>query len=125
LSKRLENICLGTDICGVCSGSNCLVGYTKSIIRKAMNGEQIDLEYFEISNSEKVFDKSKILESLVLTLNLLETDPDKQEFLPIHQARNNFETILLGTHIDDFISIEEYIKKIEKLDRSLAKRIKR
>lgn len=125
LSIQLEDICLGTDVCGECSGSSCLIGYTKSIIRKALNGEEIDLEYFEISNSKKVFDKNKIIESLVLILDLLVKDPFKEEFIPIHQARNNFETILLGTYIDEFISIEEYIKKIEKFDRSLAKRLKR
>jgi len=125
LSKRLEDICLGTDLCGVCSGSSCLVGYTKSIIKKALNGEEIDLEYFEVSNNEKVFDKNKIIESLLLTLNLLVDDPSKKEFIPIHQARNNFEMILLGTYINDFTNLEDYIKKIEKLDKSIAKKLRR
>ena len=125
ISKRLEDICLGTEVCGVCSGSECLVGYTKSIIRKALKGEEIDLNYFEILNNEKIFDKDKIVESLVLTLNLLLKDPCKEEFISIHQARNNFETILLGTYIKEFISFEEYIKKIEKLDKSLAKKLNR
>ncbi len=125
ISIRLEDICLGTDVCGVCSGSDCLVGYTKSIIRKSIKGEEIDLNYFEILNNEKIFDKDKIVESLVLTLNLLLEDPCKEDYIGIHQARNNFETILLGTYIKEFINFEEYIKKIEKLDKSLAKKLNR
>lgn len=125
MSKRLEDICLGTSVCGVCSGKACLVGYTKSIIRKAMNGETIDLEYFEIPENKKEFDKNKVVESLVLTLDLLAKDPFREEFIPIHQARNNFETILLGTFIKEFNNIDDYIFKIEKLDKSIAKRLRR
>ena len=125
LSIRLEDICLGTDVCGICSGKECLVGYTKAIIRKALNGETIDLVHYKIPNNEKEFDKDKIIESLVLILNLLEKDPYKEDYLPIHQARNNFETILLGEHIDEFTNIGEYFNRIEKIDKSVAKRLKR
>ena len=125
ISKKLEDICLGTAVCGVCSGSNCLVGYTKSIIKKASSGENINLNYFEILNSEKIFNKDKIIESLILTLNLLLEDPCKEDFIVIHKDRNNFETIILGTYIKEFINFEEYIKKIEKLDKSLAKKLYR
>ena len=125
MASRLEEICLGVDVCGVCSGSSCLVGYTKMIIRKAINGEEINLNYFEILNNSKIFDIDKIIESLNLTLDLLKEDPCKEDFIPIHQARNNFETILLGSYIKEFINLEEYLKKIDKLDRSLAKKLKR
>ena len=124
ISKKLEDICLGTDVCGVCSGASCLVGYTKSIIKNAVKGESIDLNYFEILNSSKRFDKVKVIESLVLTLNVIIEDPLKEEFIPLHQARNNFETILLGTYIKDFVNFEEYINEIEKSDKSLAKKLK-
>lgn len=124
LSKRLEDICLSTDVCGICSGSNCLVGYTKSIINKAMNGEKINLEYFEVSKNEKVFNKSKIIESLLLTLDFLEKDSNNNDYIPIHQARNNFETILMGTYIKEFISLDDYILKVKKIDKSLAKKLK-
>jgi len=124
ISNKLADICLGTDICGVCSGRNCLVGYTKSIVRKAINGEEVDLHYFEILNNEKEFNKEKIIESLVLTLEVLKENPSKKSLLPIHQARNNFETILLGTYIKELTNFEEYIITIEKLDKSLAKRLK-
>ncbi len=123
MSIRLEDICLGVDVCGVCSGSSCLVGYTKMIIKKALNGEEIDLNYFEILNNKKIFDKDKIIESLNLTLDFLKGDACKETFIPIHQARNNFETILLGTYIKEFINFEEYINKVAALDRSLAKKL--
>lgn len=125
LSKRLEDICLGEDVCGVCSGSSCLVGYTKMIVKKAIAREEVNLEYFEILNNQKVFDKDKIVESLIITLNLLEKEPQKEEFIPIHQARNNFEIILLGTYIKEFINYDEYINKIKKLDKSLYKKLTR
>lgn len=125
IAKRLEDICLGVEVCGACSGSSCLVGYTKMIVKKAINKEEIDLNYFEILNNKKTFDKDKIIESLIITLDLLKKDPSKKEFIPIHQARNNFETILLGKYIKEFESFEKYIEKICKLDKSLAKKIKR
>lgn len=123
ISSNLEDICLGTDVCGVCSGRNCLVGYTKSIIEKAINGEKVDLNNFEILNNEKEFNKDKVIESLILTLEVLKGDPFNKSLVPIHHARNNFEIILLGTSIKKIDSFEEYIMRIEKLDKSLSKKL--
>lgn len=125
IASKLEDICLGVDTCGVCSGSSCLVGYTKMIVKKALNGEDIDLNYFEILNNRKIFNKDKIIESLHLTLELLKNDHGKEEFAPIHLARKNFETILLGTYIKDFENMDEYFNKLVIIDRSLAKKLNR
>lgn len=125
IAQRLEDICLGTEVCGVCSGSSCLVGYTKLIIRKALNSDKVDLKYFEILNNKKTFDKNKIIESLVLTVDLVKEDPLNKNFIPIHQARNNFESILLGTYLKEFISFEDYLLRIKKKDKSLAKILNR
>jgi len=40
LAIKLEDICLGEEVCGVCEGSNCLIGYTKEIIEKAKKGKK-------------------------------------------------------------------------------------
>lgn len=125
IESRLEDICLGTDVCGVCSKNECLVGYTKSIIRSAIKGEEVDLNYFNILNNKKIFNNDKVIESLVLTLELLKDDSFDKNDIRINQARKNLEVILLGTFVEEFNSFKEYIGEIERIDKSIAKKVSR
>jgi len=119
--KQLEGICLGENICGKCDLSNCLVGYTKNIIEKASNGEITNLVYINNLENQKKFDYIKVTESLKLTINFLKADPTNNTYLHIHHARQNFETILLGTYIDKFIDLESYIDELIKIDKRIVK----
>lgn len=122
IEKRLEEICLGANICGKCSDIGCLVGYTKRIIKGAASGKTIDeVDRMDLRNKE--FDKNKVIDSLKLTVEFLKEDPNNETYISIHQARKNFEQILLGKTIEDFSSYQVYLQELEKRDKSLLKKI--
>lgn len=117
ISKRLSDICLGENFCGICEENSCLIGYTKSIIKSAKNGKDIDLKYIENLDNQKRFDKRKVLESLNITIHFLKDHPENITCKLIHQARMNFETILYGSYIENFTDYQEYKKDLEKLSK--------
>jgi len=121
ISNRLEDICLGENVCGSCGGTNCLIGYTKELIRSAKNGIDIDLEYIDNIDNQKNFDKVKVLESLKLTIDFLKDHPGNSTCKIIHQARMNFETILFKTHIEDFNDYKKYKSKLDRINKSKLK----
>ncbi len=121
ISNRLEDICLGENVCGSCGGTNCLIGYTKELIKSAKNSIDIDLEYIENLDNQKNFDKEKVLESLRLTISFLKDHPENSACKIIHQARMNFETILFKTHIEDFNDYKKYKSKLDRINKSKLK----
>jgi putative Ca2+/H+ antiporter (TMEM165/GDT1 family) len=123
ISDNLESICLGETVCGKCEGMNCLVGYTKSVIRKASKNEPIDLSYFENMNNQKSFDTVKVMESLKLTIYQLKDDPTNSKYESIHQVRKNLEMILLNTNIAHFQNYEQYKNELYKIDKSIFKKM--
>lgn len=117
IAERLEDICLGQSVCGVCSGSKCLIGYTKELIRNAENNVVVDLEYIELPENTKNFDKAKVLQSLKLTIVFLKSKPNKEAFRTINMARMNFERILFGNYISDFDNYDSYKVELFNLNK--------
>jgi len=124
ITRKLEDICLGENVCGTCEGTNCLVGYTKSIIDNAKKGRNIDFNYIENLDNQKRFDRDKVFESLKLTIYFLKNHPKNKRCKLIHQARMNFETILFGTYIKEYIDYEEYKKNLENIDKNSIKNMR-
>lgn len=118
LSNRLEDICLGENVCGKCGGNNCIIGYTKSIIRMAEEGLETNIDYIENLDNQKTFDKQKIYSSLKLTIEFLKDHPNIDNSNFLNQARMNFETILFGTYINKFESYEKYKNELKRIDKN-------
>ena len=119
---KLEDICLGENTCGTCGGNSCLVGYTKSVLKDLSNGLEINLEYVDDIKNKK-FDKTKVLESLILVVKELKNDWKNQSFLNLHHLRNNLETMLVNKKID-VNSFSEYLKEIKDIDEKIQEMLK-
>ncbi len=119
----VNEICLGEEICGTCDGNNCLVGYTKNILLNAKLGKQFKYD-FTIVNNNKDFDRSKVLESLIQTIQFLKDDWDNDLYKQIHIIKNNFEEILYNTRIDSNSYID-YLKRLETIDNKLKDMLER
>ena len=124
--ENINKVCLGIHTCGECRGSNCIVGFTKKLIKKGLE-ENEPLEYEMFFPKEeplsKQYDEERVLEILRLTLILLKKDPNKNEYQNIHEIRKKLETILLDKSIDHMDSWEEYQKRLNDIDKTNAVRI--
>ncbi len=118
IAIRLEDICLGEDVCGVCEGTNCLIGYTKDVIEQAKKGEKINLAYIENLNNQKNFNKDLVLASLKLTNDFLENYPETKKLAVLHEVRIIFEKILFNKYIDDYQDYETYFLALKKLNNN-------
>jgi putative Ca2+/H+ antiporter (TMEM165/GDT1 family) len=110
INDKLKTICLGLETCKTCMGNTCLIGYTKSIIKKAINLEVIDLEELKFKIT-KDYDKIRINEALSIIIGILKTNWNKKEYYVLHELRRSFELVLFKSTIEA-TSYNEYIKKI-------------
>ncbi|WP_168169679.1 TMEM165/GDT1 family protein [Candidatus Izimaplasma bacterium ZiA1] len=115
--NRLEDICLGENTCGTCGGNSCLVGYTKKVLKDLSNGAEINLDYIENLEIKK-FDKTKILESLILVTKELKNDWINPSFDNLHHLRNNLEMMLFNKKIVAE-TYNDYLNKIEEIDKKV------
>lgn len=123
---KIKKICLGTGRCGQCQGNNCPVGYTKTLIKNGLDGnETIECELFQPSEEalNKEFDKERVIEILSQTLTMLKNDPDNTEYQNIHEIRKKLETILLKKSIDHMDNWEEYQKSLSEIDAVDIKKV--
>lgn len=66
--EQVNDICLGVNHCGKCSGNECLVGYTKHILTSAKKGLEYDTSYVTDNILDKEFDRGKVLTSYLDTI---------------------------------------------------------
>lgn len=119
---ELEDICLGENHCGKCGGNNCLVGYTKNILLKAQLEKDFDIDFIAENALKKDFDRSKVLESLKKTIDVLKQDFSNKKFDKIHKVRRNLEYIMYQKMIDAD-TYESYLIKLEKIDYKLKEMV--
>ncbi|NLY42638.1 MAG: TMEM165/GDT1 family protein [Clostridiaceae bacterium] len=119
--ENINKICLGVQTCGECQGNSCIVGYTKTLIKRGLEEDEfLELGAFvpkEVALSKK-YDKERVSEALNITLALLKKDPSKNEYQNIHEIRKQLETILFNKSIDHMDSWEEYQKHLNDIDKA-------
>lgn len=123
VEKNIDKICLGVGKCGNCQGSNCIVGHTKTLIKKGLNeseSTQIEVAAPNVETPDKHYDKAQVLESLRVTLELISKDPNNIEYKNIHAIRRNLETILFGRSIEKVNNWAEYKKLLTDIDKTVA-----
>lgn len=117
IEYRMEGICLGLKSCNVCHKDQCLIGYTKDIIRKATKQEAISIKSLNRTFVERKFETKKVELSLREVIDFLTEHPND---ISVNEVRKALEKILFNTYISKFKSKEAYIEKLMKLDSELA-----
>lgn len=123
VEENIDKICLGVSNCGECQGNNCIVGHTKTLIKNGMDeSEPIQHAVFTLKEEtlDKKYDKEQVLESLRLTLELINKDPNNTENENIHAIRRNLEMILFGRSIEKINDWTEYTKLLKEIDKTVA-----
>lgn len=126
LNELVEDICLGKEKCGKCSGSNCIIGYTKNILENARENEEYYIkENVDLPNLlNKNFDKNKVIEALSLIIvDYIKYGIVEDEKFVINQARESMELILFGTKFIYDGNLPRYLKNINKINSIIGKKL--
>ncbi len=124
INMQIEEICLGLEHCGSCSGGNCLIGATKLIIAQAKAGKPIHNKEFQDMYLDKDFDLVRVQIALQLTLEELNHHWDDKGYDGVHQIRQNMEQILYGKPINQQDTFALYLQQIQEVDPQLYHKIK-
>ncbi|TYQ12692.1 UNVERIFIED_CONTAM: putative Ca2+/H+ antiporter (TMEM165/GDT1 family) [Acetivibrio alkalicellulosi] len=125
VGKSAEKICLGSEKCGKCQMDECMIGYIKSLVKNALEGEIIKQKTFihEKKVVNKNYDKGQVMECLKMTLRLIRSRDTCQKDNSINQIRINLERILFGKSVGEINDWENYSKSLYSIDKVIAKRI--
>lgn len=96
IEKDLEDICMGTEYCKACDGTNCAIGHAKKIVKSTLSNEELKEEDSILKESyiKKEFEKEKILDSLNDTIEVMEKTEDENELNKMKLIKEQLETIL-------------------------------
>lgn len=123
LEISLDSICLGESHCGKCSGSECLIGYTRYIIKEARisNNYYSDTQVNKEVLLTKEYDRRKVMQALILIVNDYSKNGwmSDEDFV-INKIKASLELILFGKSIGKVNNIKNYLKQVKKLDKDLA-----
>lgn len=127
IHRNVDSLCLGEGSCGTCLGDGCLMGYTRNILKSALENE----DYFnpvdvEINNLiKRDYDDNRLKDAYAVTLMELSNIGwrDDSSFV-ITKVRQAFELLLFKTTFVHTENSSEYLKELSKHDKVLAKSIK-
>lgn len=126
LSNAIDNICLGEESCGSCQGLECIIGYTKYILKDSReNKKYYDEKEINFNNIEnKVFDKDKVTYALGLIIkDYTDNGFINDKNFVVNKAKDYLEKILFGKTIEANNSVD-YFKKIESIDMDIERALK-
>lgn len=124
INERIENICLGENYCIRCQGKDCLIGYTKEMLKSILEDrESIPEEgIMAFENSmKKNYSQVELIESLALTINfILNNMSHSKELNNVHKIRHMFERLLLKERIEEIQSLKQYISKVDNINHLIS-----
>lgn len=121
VGKSVDTICLGSGTCGKCKGNSCIIGYTKTLIKSGIEEKDIDSYGTLKLNKEtlsKNYNKHQVLDSLIMTVELIIKNDYKYDNENINEIRKNFETILFGKSIENIVKWDEYLKYLKSIAKT-------
>lgn len=123
LSNAIENICLGEDSCGDCQGLDCIIGYTKYILKDSRENknyyrdEKVDLKDIDKKN----FDKEKVIYALSLIIkDYKENGFISDENFVVNKTKRYLEMILFKKEIKAN-NLKDYLSEVENINKEIEK----
>jgi putative Ca2+/H+ antiporter (TMEM165/GDT1 family) len=126
LNKAVEQICLGEEKCGKCSGKECVIGYTKYLLKNARDKEQYYIEkkvdFTKLIN--KNFNKDEVIEALSLIIaDYVKFGVVENDKFIINQIKDSLELILIGKTFKFEGSLSKYLEHIKKTDTIIGENL--
>lgn len=116
INEALDNICLGEDKCGKCAGANCLIGYTRLILKQARESDNFYIKTDVDMDSllKKGYDIDIVLEALsIIILEIYNNNWDNSENFVIYKVKNSLEIIAFGEGIHENFNLQEYLYNVK------------
>lgn len=116
---NIDDICLSPKVCGVCENNNCVVGYTKNLLKGYINKDKdiLKINDFKEFNIDKKFDQNKLKTTHKLIINYLKEDYNEN----VDFVRKLIEYLLYKEFINEFDNYENYKLNINKLIEKVKK----
>jgi len=128
IKDNVDLLCLGEGTCGTCLGNGCLMGYTRGILRKALEEEDyfnpIDIEIQSLVKRD--YDRKKLEDAFVITLTeLIKVGWSDDPSFVITKVRETFEVLLYEKTIDSTKDKDSYLKELSNYDKEFVKSIRK
>lgn len=119
INESVSQMCLDNGICQTCRGNECLIGYTKTLIKQGMAEAPGNSEPKKLTSDHmhKIFDSEKTLRTLKLTLEMMQRSPENLANPHLHRIRRNLETILFNFYLQDMPDWTAYDHWLMSLDQ--------
>ncbi|MBS4537680.1 TMEM165/GDT1 family protein [Clostridium sp. D2Q-11] len=127
VKEAIDDICLGENHCGMCTGTGCLIGFIRRALKQALENEKyiLDNEWHTLpKQGDKNFDQNKVIAAMGMMLAYYrEHGIDKNQNHVINKARKAMEKILFKNEISFNGELENYLINVQKEDRKIYKKI--
>lgn len=117
LKETLDGICLGEEKCGRCMGVDCLIGYTRFILKEARE----NAKYYQSFNIDidslikKGYDNNKVIQALsMIIVDSINNGWDNDESFVINRIRKSLEIIIFEKELNANVELEEYLKDAKR-----------
>lgn len=127
LNEAVNGICLGEGTCGMCMGNECIIGYTKKILKDARENEKYYIDDdINLNVNDKKFDIDKVVEALSLIIaDYMRYGVDKDDKFIVNKVRVALEKIAFGKKLYFDGNIDKYIKSIYRQNEYIGEKIEK
>ncbi len=127
LNEAVDKICLGERNCGKCLGEDCIVGFTKDMLKKARENGEYYIE--KTVDFEKLIKKDFSTDKVVEVLSLIIMDYMKYGIIEndkfvVNRVRKSLEMILFNKEIEFDGNLSMYLERIEEINKYIGEQVK-
>lgn len=113
MDQEINKICLGEQYCGECDEKNCLIACLKTLIKAGINEKYENLDDMSPDiGILKAFDKHKLLEALIFTVEFKQTNETFNEPI-VDLIQKNIEIILFGFEYKNPDNLKVYLNSLK------------
>ncbi len=126
LSKAMEDLCLGLEVCKSCKDRECMVGYSKALLKEARKTGSYTVEEIKSLSVDqaKKYDEDKLIKSLSIILNdYIENGFIEDPHFIVNIVKSYIEILLVGEDINE-LSIESYLDRLKSLSYDKYSKLK-